>query len=287
MRLQFDAKGIPVFIVSFNRLTCLKKTVEWFEKSGYENIQIIDNCSSFPPLLEYYEECGHVIHRMEHNYGHLVLWESHRFNHIIDNNHYILTDGDILPAEECPTDVSSYLYNILQRYRNFTKAGLSLKIDDIPQYYALKSKILELEKPFWEHSLADGLYEAAIDTTFALYRPGIGPDDSRWWRSIRTAPPYTARHLPWYADTSKPSEEDLYYQKNLQEMSSYWSVTDLNVLKEHNVKLQNEVWHLRKELDGIKNNYWLYKRRVLRKKVKEAIEFLGLKKFAKNLRNLF
>lgn len=40
---------IPIFILSFNRLSYLKKIIRYLEKCGYTNIYIIDNMSTFPP----------------------------------------------------------------------------------------------------------------------------------------------------------------------------------------------------------------------------------------------
>jgi len=253
MTMRFEGKKTPVFLIAYNRLHYLRQLVDWLDEAGYTNIHIIDNASSYPPLLDYYEDVPHTVHRMERNYGHLVLWDSHRFDETILQRPFILSDCDVLPVEGCPSDVAEYLFGILRRYRNFTKVGLSLKIDDIPDHYALKANVLEWEAPFWQHPLEGGsLYEAAIDTTFALYRPGIPPQDQRWWRSLRTTSPYMARHLPWYADTSVPTEEDVFYQRNVTELSSQWSVTDPVMLKEQNIKLQLEVLNLRMELDALR-----------------------------------
>ena len=281
----FDGKTVPVFLIAYNRLGYLRQLVAWLERAGYSDIHIIDNCSSYPPLLEYLERSPHAVHRMDRNYGHLVLWESGRFGEIVNGQHFILSDCDILPDEACPPDVADHLYAVLRRYPNFTKVGLSLRIDDIPDHYALKPKVLEWEAPFWQHPLDEpGLYEAAIDTTFALYRPGIAPGDPRWFRSIRTAPPHTARHLPWYADTSRPTEEDVFYQDNLHEMSSQWSVTDPILLKEQNIKLQLEVLRLRSELDALRVGYrrslWLrWRARLI-----GLLKVIGLSDAARRLR---
>ena len=251
-RAAVDLRSLPVFVIAHNRLTYLKRLLSWFEAAGVGNVNIIDNASTYPPLLDYLRACPHVVHRMPRNFGHLVLWESGSFDTIISKQSFLLSDCDILPVDECPSDVIDHLFEVLERYPNFTKVGLSLKIDDLPDCYALKSCVLEWERPFWEHSLEPGLYEAAIDTTFAVYRPGIPPSDLRWWRSIRTAPPYAARHLTWYVNTSMPSEEDIFYQTNVREMSSHWSVTDPVLLKDQNTKLRLEVTRLRDELEAFR-----------------------------------
>src|SRR5690606_38831764 len=221
------------------------------------------------------------------NYGHLVLWDSGRFDDVILHSNFVLNDCDVLPVEDCPADVVERLAKILERYPNFTKVGLSLKIDDLPDHYALKPKVLEWEAPFWEHPLENAtLYEAAVDTTFAYYRPGITPKDQRWWRSLRTAAPLTARHLPWYADTSHPSAEDIYYQTHLKGMSSQWSTTDPVLLKEQNIKLQMEVHALRKELALLKQSAGKHLLREIRQQIVACLDKLGLGRVARALYRL-
>lgn len=244
----------PIYLISFNRLDYLRQLIEWLAHAGYTNIHIIDNDSTYPPLLEYLAQSRHSVHRMDKNYGHLVLWESGKFDNVIRHQNFVLSDCDVVPVEECPADVVEQLAHVLNRYPNFTKVGLSLKIDDLPDCYALKPKVLEWEAPFWEHVLEDGvMYEAAVDTTFAYYRPGISPKDPKWWRSFRMASPLAARHLPWYSNTDTPSDEDIYYQSHLKEMSSQWSVTDPVMLKEQNMKLQAEIHALQKEIKTLQH----------------------------------
>lgn len=287
MSARFEGKATPVFLIAYNRLNHLQQLVGWLEQAGFTDIQIIDNASTYPPLLEYYERIPHQVHRMDRNYGHLVLWDSGRFDALINERHFILSDCDVLPVEECPHDVAERLFDVLSRYVNFTKVGLSLKIDDIPDHYSLKAKVLEWEAPFWQHPLPEtGLYEAAIDTTFALYRPGITPRDPRWWRSIRTAAPYTARHLPWYADTRLPTEEDIFYQRNLKEMSSQWSVTDPVMLKEQNIKLQAEVLKLRKELETLRDDYGRYLWLQWRARLRDRLAAMGLLDAARRVKRM-
>jgi len=233
--------NIDVFIISYNRLTYLERLLAWLETAGFENIHIVDNNSTYQPLLEYLETSKHKVHKMDKNYGHLVVWECGKFKDIIDNKNYIVTDCDILPINECPANIAEYFIEILDRYPEFTKVGFALKIDDLPESNSSKDTVIEWEKQFWENKIADGLFDASIDTTFALYRPGIYPVNKKWWKSIRTVFPYIARHVPWYTDSSKPSEEDIFYQNSLQNESSFWSVTDLEMLKKYNKDLLAEL----------------------------------------------
>jgi hypothetical protein len=277
----------PIFLISFNRLDPLRGLVDWLEKAGYTNIHIVDNNSTYPPLLAYLARSPHHVHNMDKNYGHLVLWESRQFDEVIARQPFVLSDCDVIPDQDCPADVVGQLAEILARYSLFTKVGLSLRIDDLPDHYLLKQQVIDWESPFWKYPLEHGrLFEAAVDTTFAYYRPGIGPDNSAWWRALRTAPPMTARHIPWYADTANPSEEELYYQTHLQEKSSMWSITDVKILKEENIRLQAEVRALKRELLAMQDRrtYWIV---VARRNIVGVADRIGLGQLLRYLRRKF
>ena len=72
------------------------------ESCGYKNIHLIDNCSTYPPLLKYLSATHHHVHRMDRNYGYMVFYESGKFDDVIQNQYYVLTDPDIVPGDDCP-----------------------------------------------------------------------------------------------------------------------------------------------------------------------------------------
>jgi len=237
----FADKNTNIFIISYNRLKYLRKLVLWLERAGFEKIHIVDNNSSYPPLLEYLSLSKHKIHRLEKNYGHLAVWKCGKFNEIIDSEYYIVTDCDVLPTEECPFDVARYFFELLKKYPKVTKVGFGLRIDDLPQHYQYKNSVIEWEQQFWKKKIENNAYNANIDTTFALYRKGIYPDSKRWWRSIRTDFPYLCRHLPWYENLKNKSEEDVFYQNSLENKSSFWSVDDVELLKKYSNDLNAQL----------------------------------------------
>lgn len=247
-------RNVPVFIISFNRVGYLRQVVATLERLKFENIVIIDNASTYEPLLGYLDASPHKVVRLEKNYGHLALWHSGRFDTIIQRERFILNDSDVVPAPDCPSDIVEHLDDILDRYPRHTKAGLSLRIDDLPEHYTFRDQVLAWEKPFWETRLEDGNYEGAVDTTFALYRPGIDCGEERWWRSIRTAPPYQALHLPWYQDLSRLTDEDTFYQQAVAGISSQWSITDPVLLKRQNTELQHEIAALKRTIEELRGN---------------------------------
>lgn len=224
-------KNIPIFITSFNRLSMLKSLISKLEEKGYTNIQIIDNNSSYPPLLEYLKNTKHKVHFLNQNLGHKAFWECGKFDDIIQNEYYVVTDPDVLPIDNCPDDFIELFYEILQKNPDFTKAGFSLKIDDIPIENEQRNFIINWEKNFYKigiqykfKELTFKIYDSEIDTTFALYKPNKNPILD-CGKAIRTDYPYECRHLPWYKNSKQSlNEEDLYYQETVKQGISNYSI---------------------------------------------------------------
>ncbi|MCQ2741612.1 MAG: hypothetical protein MJ210_05840, partial [Alphaproteobacteria bacterium] len=234
-------KDIPIFIISFNRLSYLQRQVDFLEKAGYQNIHIIDNASFYPPLLDYLAKSKHTVHRLTKNYGHLVLFVAPEFKDIIENQYFVLTDNDVIPNEDCPNDFVEFFYKTLSKHKNVNKVGFSLRIDDLPDCYALKNAVIKWESPFYQKPIKNSspvLYNAPIDTTFALYRP------KKDWKKnkedgIRTGVPYQARHLPFYKDLDNLTDEDIFYNNsdkqcgnwNGTKTSDFFQVTERSYIK--------------------------------------------------------
>jgi hypothetical protein len=215
-----NIKDIPIIINNKNRLTYLLQLINWLEKNGYSNIYIIDNASTYPPLLEYYSKTKYHVFRLKKNVGKLALWESGIIKQFI-KDYYVYTDPDVVPIEDCPSDILQTFMNALNMFPGFEKAGFGLKIDDLPDHYEQKKKVIEWEKKFWEKPIIENLFDAEIDTTFALYRPYT--NGAIWiQRACRTGGQYVARHLPWYEDTAHPTEEDAYYMAHIKGGISHW-----------------------------------------------------------------
>lgn len=213
---------IPVVINNFNRLEWLRAQLAWLETAGMRNISIIDNGSTFPPLLAFYETTNYRIFRRQ-NMGPLALWGCEDLWRSVKDSYYIYTDPDVLPADYCPRDCAAFLKSQLEQRPSLEKIGLGLKIDDLPDSYAKKSDVIAWESQYWESRLGTSLFRAAVDTTFALYRPrAMGG----WWlRGARTDEPFVARHMPWYQDSNAVSEEDVFYAKAVRKGISTWIET--------------------------------------------------------------
>ena len=210
-----EAKGIsniPVFLISFNRLSYLQMAIERFEQMGLTNIIIIDNVSTYPPLLEYYQKTPYQVITMDQNYGHRVFWECPQLRQY-RNDFYIVSDPDVLPIEECPADFVEKMFYVLKKYPNVTKVGLSLKLDDLPEDGVLTDDVLEHEKQFTKRYIEkENLYIAPVDTTFSIYPPDSNANRKMtFYCAFRTGYPYQARHLPWYKTKQIITDEDRFY----------------------------------------------------------------------------
>ena len=216
-----DYKKIPIIINNRNRLTFLSSLIDNLEKRGYENIYIIDNDSSYPPLLEYYKKINHKIFFLKENIGYLALWQTDLYKKFI-RDYYVYTDPDVIPIDECPDDFLDFFRKCLQKHKFAKKVGFSLKIDDLPDHYKNKDSVISWESQFFKNKTDDGLYRAHIDTTFALYRPWAkgGSNDSHI--TYRTAYPFEARHMPWYVNSKELPEEELYYIEHAKQ-STFWT----------------------------------------------------------------
>lgn len=196
---------LPVIINCRDRVTPLRALVRWLERAGHEHIYLLDNASTYEPLLDYYRETVHHVVRLNGNYGCRALWTT---NIVRTDSWFVYTDPDCVPLEECPDDAVTFLHELLLRYPDQPKAGLGLYLDDAPRApLEHELRLLQPNPPHWQGEIEPGVYDSWVDTTFALYRPG-----SEWvLPAIRTGYPYQCRHVSpsWYG--GELTDEDRYY----------------------------------------------------------------------------
>ena len=216
------ASNMLIFIISFNRLTMLRRLIDRLTEMRQERIIIIiDNHSNYKPLLDYYEGIrdSFEIIRLQENHGFRIMSKLYGNRHFretygLEKNNFIYTDCDVIPSAECPSDFIEKFNAILKKYDTITKVGLGIKIDDLPDSFTAKKKVMRWEAQFWEREIIDDeigvkLYSAPIDTTFSCQRANTIPG---WTEScFRVGNPYVAQHLPWYIDDNNLSDEDQHY----------------------------------------------------------------------------
>ena len=217
-----DFKTIPIFINNYNRLTTTSLLIDALQKRGYSNIHILDNQSTFPPLLEFYKTTDCKVHYLKKNYGSKAFWKSNLWLQFL-NSYFVYTDSDVVPIKSCPDTILEHFYTLLKKYPEAHKVGVSLKIDDLPDTFALKDKVIEWESKYFTKEMEPNLFIAPIDTTFALYRP-FSKAGKRDYSTLvfRTGAPYQAQHLPWYINNDNLDEEETYYLNSL-ETRTHWS----------------------------------------------------------------
>jgi hypothetical protein len=225
-----DYKSIPIFIISYNQLITLEKLINFLLLNKYKNVVILDNNSSYQPLLNYLDKIKNKvkIYRFKENYGHKVFWINDEIYNEYKNGYFALTDADILPLNECPEDFILEFKKILDKNLKVKKVGFSLKIDDIPDTFFQKKLVVKWENQFWLVRDKNGNYISEIDTTFALYRPeNFLNKRSNFFKAIRTKAPYIARHGGWYIDSQNLNAEQTYYF-NHSNHSNTWKLKDEN-----------------------------------------------------------
>ncbi|MDF7810189.1 glycosyltransferase [Hymenobacter sp. YC55] len=210
---------IPIIINNRNQLTYLQRLIASLEKRGYKNIYILDNDSNYEPLLKFYGETPYKVFYLGKNVGFCALWDTEIFDYFKDS-YYVYTDSDLELVEECPNDFLTVLHYLLNKYP-LGKVGLSLLTEDLPAHFANRDEVRQWEAGFQKKKVEILAYQAMVDTTFALYPPNRFGDAGMLY-AFRTRSPYSARHLPWYENTSALTLEQKYYYSNAK-TSSHWS----------------------------------------------------------------
>jgi len=221
---SLDFRDVPIFINSFNRLTCLRRLIGWLQSHGHRRIYIVDNASTYPPLLSYYSEIeatGITIIRLGENVGSRALWERNILTSTGVASEFVYTDSDVVPAPFCPGNVVGHLQSILAAHPEIKKVGIGLRLDEIPSHFRHRDEVLHWEKQFWRWPAARGLMFAPVDTTFALYRPGS--EHGQEYTNLRTTYPFLGDHLGWYEDSGNPTEEDRFYLGSARRGVTSWN----------------------------------------------------------------
>lgn len=238
-----NPKSIPIVIINFNQLYYLQKLVDFLVSRHFEKIVIVDNLSTYPPLLEYYKNLPRtvILERMKENYGHMVFFENTELQEKYGKGFYVVTDADIVPNENLPEDFMDMMLGILIKELNkVTKVGFALKTDDIPDDYPFKKQVLNWEKKFWKVSYPYPVksYYAKIDTTFALYMPHYPQLFNRidFLQGVRIAGNFTASHGGWYVDPLNMTDEQQFYQATSSNASSWLIKSDGNLDLKHSHK---------------------------------------------------
>jgi hypothetical protein len=127
--LALPYRDVPIFINSFNRVSCLRQLIEWLQSNEYCRIFVIDNASTYQPLLAYYgtiETTGVTVIRLGENVGSRALWERNVLGMVGVTSEFVYTDSDVVPAASCPGSVVQHLQGLLNAYPYIVPYGPTL-----------------------------------------------------------------------------------------------------------------------------------------------------------------
>jgi hypothetical protein len=217
--LDFDRivpGSIPVLVNNFNRLEALRTQLDWLlGLEGDLSIIIMDNASTYPPLIGFYRSLDipnvQVLHLDFNSCGLAAKEVAAR---LPDSPRFVVTDPDLQPYPTTPRNAVLHLSDLLDRYPGYNHVGLSLEVNDLPDHSPLKASIVQHESRFWPpqaERLSDKVCVAPVDTTFAMYRSTSDVDANA--PALRTCRPYTLKHVDWYRNPEDLSDEYLYYLK--------------------------------------------------------------------------
>jgi len=234
----------PIFIPVRDRLAPLLELLDWLASVDQHEVCLIDNASTFEPLVQFLGETSCRVVRLGENLGHRSPWLSGIAQRDAYGRFFIVSDPDVVPDPMCPHDVIDHFRNLLEAHPEVDKVGFGLRIDDLPEHYPLRDDVIDWEGKFWDPAIEiePGVYAAGIDTTFAMYRPLERRHELL--RALRTGKPYVARHLPWYIDPTQLSEEDRYYREHADTTMSNWDRDQLPWWK------QRRLGSLKEQSDG-------------------------------------
>lgn len=203
--------------------------VKYFQTISYVEPIIVDNASTYPPLLSWYETNPCRIIRLSNNCGHLAPWQqgcvlcSHTHKVLFGTNYYAVTDPD-LDFTGVPKDVVYECIEGLKTVPDANKCGVALKINDLPSNQKT-NKVIELESRFWKKPINERFFHADVDTTFAVYNcDTLHSKAMNWTPCIRTNYPYVAKHLPWYylGPNHELNDEQKYYFNMCDKTINTW-----------------------------------------------------------------
>jgi hypothetical protein len=231
---KYDVSMYPLVVPVFNNPTHLTNFYKQVKGMPFSSIEIYDNASTFPPMIQLLKELEKEpkvkVITLEKNAGpHYVL----RIPEIYETLEevFCLSDPDIEFSKKLPIDFLEVLYELTTKYK-YGKVGFAIEIpteDDFENLFVKMDgkiqKMTDWEQQFWKKEIArtekgDPIYEANIDTTFALYnKKYFNPQDR--YRALRVAGSFVSKHLGFYKQSGIPREELDFYQG--QNRFSYFS----------------------------------------------------------------
>ena len=215
---------MKAFIIFRDRASYGRLCVDALQAAGLE-VVIADHGSTYPEAVSWLaalEGDGVTVARC--GGGHpRDLWGRDWFRDMCGGDRYVVTDPDVVPSGCCPPDWLEHLGAILDADPGCRKAGLGLRLDNIPAGYQRRVQVLEWEAQFWGRPAPMGAFRAQVDTTLALHVP-LHALPSHSYDAIRSGPPYLADHLAWHEDLDDLPPDLAWYHEHAEPGISFWTL---------------------------------------------------------------
>lgn len=196
-----------VVINNRNRLSTTKKLVEDLLERNTKQIWILDNGSTYEPLLDWYQTLPNEVEVKRYdNHGYLAIFSTGLINQI-EEEWCFYTDSDIELNPKMTKDYQEAMLYYAHALDS-KKISLALDISDLPDHYWFKEQVKRNEGRWWLDEVEPNVFRADTDTTFSL----IQKCDQ--FSSFRLGGDFTSKHIPWYIDLDNLTEEETYYIDN-------------------------------------------------------------------------
>lgn len=259
---------IPILIICFNNYKYVDNTIKQIlntNKDYGKNIRIVNNSSTCQDTIKYLENLPYKVYHNSNNGPWIYDYvNSHIYNDMPDK--YIVTDPDLQFNKNLPSNFIEILEDLSYKYESF-KVGFALDIEDSDKmydgiYYIYNNEecnIYRWEKQFWKEKLNDNryeLYNSDIDTTFSLINKKF-LDRNNYYKGIRIAGDFTAKHLPWYINDDIYSLRDRYILYN-RKISTISRLIDSHINNNYTIiNKSNEVFLIENRKNDINLPFWV------------------------------
>ena len=219
-------KECPCFMTIYNSYTWADKMLADLKRMRFTPV-LLDNGSDFGPCVDWLKKVS------THGQATVISLNGNRGPHAyysipfaLRSSWYAVCDSD-LDLSDVPSDAIDKLESSFLAFPEIAKSALSLEIEDIPEESIWKKQVIDMETQYWnkenyvpEHDC----FRTMTDSTFFLTHADRNNIlNANFYSSVRLNKPYTARHIPWYADSSTWGPEDFLYMLRQRLTGVVWS----------------------------------------------------------------
>jgi FkbM family methyltransferase len=224
---------VPVVIPAFENPSDIRAMVSELDRIDGVVPWIVDNGSESAEMracLDQVSDRAHIF-RLGRNLGpHYGVFDGRVWEALPDI--FCVTDADLAFHPAMPRDAVAQLRDAMNRFE-VAKAGLAL---DISYRAGLRNEtfliageertVRDWELRFWANPIGetrggDPIFRANLDTTFAVYDKRKFDREEEFFKAIRIAGRFTARHLPWHEGEGRMGPDELARYKAAQRFSYY------------------------------------------------------------------